>query len=233
MERIKSGIAGIDEIIGGIPAGRTVLVTGEPGCGKTILGLQFARSCCDQGLKTVYITSEEDAGDLKFQAKGLGWDLDALEKKDLLSIVELTGKRVESIDRANKMATAVRTGQFSNVLEHAPDETQVLVFDSLGTYAAKVDQYQFKDQLDLLVYMLKELDVTALIILDAATSRNFQDSAEYAVYGALRLVKRDNPYTGERERAIDVVKMRGTKTPIKLLPYEIGKDGIALTTGQS
>ena len=42
MNRIKTGISGLDERIDGIPSGKTILLTGEPGTGKTIFGLQFA-----------------------------------------------------------------------------------------------------------------------------------------------------------------------------------------------
>ena len=61
MERIKTGINGIDGFTGGFPIGRTLLITGDAGSGKTIFGLQFAYNCCLQNLKTVYITTEEDA----------------------------------------------------------------------------------------------------------------------------------------------------------------------------
>ena len=67
MKRIKSGIEGIDGITNGFPMGRSMLVTGDAGSGKTIFGLQFARSSCVQGYKTVYITTEEDASDLYTQ----------------------------------------------------------------------------------------------------------------------------------------------------------------------
>lgn len=40
----------------------------------------------------------------------------------------------------------------------------------------------------------------------------------------------DDPFTSARERAMDVVKMRSTKTPVELLSYEIGKGGIRLTS---
>ena len=41
-------------------------------------------------------------------------------------------------------------------------------------------------------------------------------------------MKRENPYTGQRERIMDIVKMRSTKTPIEFLTYIIGSDGIEI-----
>ena len=41
MERIKTGVDGLDDIIEGFPKGKTILITGDPGCGKTIFSLAF------------------------------------------------------------------------------------------------------------------------------------------------------------------------------------------------
>ncbi|MCC7551310.1 MAG: recombinase, partial [Methanobacterium sp.] len=69
MERIKTGIEGIDQFTGGLPRGKTILITGDAGSGKTIFGLQFALTSCQQNLKTVYITTEEDSKDLFIQGE--------------------------------------------------------------------------------------------------------------------------------------------------------------------
>ena len=229
MELIKTGIEGLSGVLGGIPEGKSVLLTGEAGCGKTVFGLQFARSCCEQGLRTVYLTSEETAADMRTQGRTLGWDLEALEKNGGLRFVELLGKRTQEIEISVRIGTEVQKGNFAGLIRHLPEDTQVLIIDSLGPYAADVTPYTFKDQFDLLVYNLAERGITTLAILDAATSSHFDDMAMYSVHGAIRLLKRDNPFTGARERAMDIVKMRATRTPVELLPYEIGKGGIGLT----
>lgn len=230
MERVKIGIKELDDLFGGIPTGRTTLLTGEAGCGKTVLGLQFARSGCEQGLRTVYLSSEEIATDLRLQGTALGWDLGELEKKGLLTFVELLGKRTKQIELSVRIGSDIAKGNFAGLIEHIPEGTQLLVIDSLGPYAADVTAYDFKDQFDLLLYNLAERGITCLTILDAATSQHFDDMAMYSVYGAIRLLRRDNPFTGRRERAMEIVKMRSTATPVELLSYKIGKDGIKLTS---
>ena len=227
MERVKIGIKELDDVFEGVPSGRTTLVTGEAGCGKTVLGLQFARSGCEQGMKTVYLSSEETAADLRLQCTALGWDL---EKKGLLTFVELLGKRTKQIELSVRIGSDVAKGNFAGLIDHIPEGTQLLVIDSLGPYAADVTAYDFKDQFDLLLYNLSERGITCLVILDAATSKHFDDMAMYSVYGAIRLLRRDNPFTGRRERAMEIVKMRSTATPVDLLSYKIGKGGIKLTT---
>ena len=73
MDRIKTGIKELDTMIGGFPVGKTVLITGDAGSGKTIFGLQFANISCIEGKKTVYISTEESAEDLRQQGKSFGW----------------------------------------------------------------------------------------------------------------------------------------------------------------
>ncbi|MDP3623344.1 MAG: ATPase domain-containing protein, partial [Methanobacteriaceae archaeon] len=65
-------------------------------------------------------------------------------------------------------------------------------------------------------------------ILDSSTSHEYNELALFSVYGAIRLMKRENPYTGQRERIMDIVKMRSTKTPIEFITYDIGSDGIEI-----
>jgi len=198
MKRIKSGIEGIDGITNGFPMGRSMLVTGDAGSGKTIFGLQFARSSCIQGYKTVYITTEEDASDLYTQGDTFNWDLKSYTENGLLSFNELAGN------------------------------TQTVIIDNIGSYTAKLTPYEFRDRFDLLIYDLKIRDITALVILDSATSNEFNEIALFSVYGALRLMKRENPYTGRRERVMDIMKMRSTKTPTQFISYEINSNGISV-----
>ncbi len=43
-------------------------------------------------------------------------------------------------------------------------------------------------------------------------------------------MKRENPYTGRRERVMDIIKVRSTKTPTQFLTYEIGSNGIVINS---
>ncbi|HEX3012804.1 MAG TPA: ATPase domain-containing protein, partial [Methanobacterium sp.] len=108
------------------------------------------------------------------------------------------------------------------------EDVEVIILDSLGSYTAKLTPYEFRDRFDLLVYELKKRDITALIILDSATSHEFNELALFSVYGAIKLMKRENPYTGRRERVMDIVKMRSTKTPTQFMTYEINSNGIEI-----
>lgn len=228
MERIKTGIDGIDEITGGFPIGRTILVTGEPGSGKTIFGLQFANNCCLQNLKTTYITTEEDTEDLFTQSSAFGWDMNHYMDEGLFEIIELSQSRAELTEAEIKIEIESIKGNFTKLVDSVPHDVNAIVLDNLGSYTAKLTPYEFRARLDLLVYQLKKRNITTLAILDSAVSREFNDNALYSSYGAIKLMKRENPYTGQRERVMDFVKMRSTKTPTQFLTYDIESDGIKL-----
>jgi KaiC/GvpD/RAD55 family RecA-like ATPase len=230
MQRIKSGIDGLDEALEGLPTGKTCLLTGDAGSGKTIFGLQFANQCCVNGLKTVYLSTEEIPRDLKLQASSFGWDFEGHEKKGLLTFVEMLGPRMSELESAMSISLEAKKGNFEGLLEAIPEGTQVLVIDSLGSHTAKLTPREFKDRMDLLVYQLNKREITTMLILDSATSKEYNNLALFSVYGAIVLKKRENPYTGRRERVMDVVKMRNTKTPLQLLTFNIGAGGLLIST---
>ncbi len=230
MERIKTGLSELDLIIEGFPVGKTILLTGDPGTGKTIFGLQFANTSCEEGQRTVYISTEENASDLRLQGKSFGWDFEILEKKGLLKFIELAGNRAEEIETALSISMDAVKGNFARLLEQMPQDTKILIIDSLGSHAANLTASEFRDRFDLLIHNLAGMGITALVILDSVTSKEFNDIALFSACGAIQLMKRENPYTGRRERVMDIVKMRNSRTPVQLLSYEITSNGIIITS---
>src|SRR3990172_8111801 len=85
-KRISTGIQGLDAVIsGGLLKGRTHLVSGGPGAGKSIFALQFVLSGLKSGSKCVYVAINEQPEDLVATAKLLGWNFDgACASKKLL-----------------------------------------------------------------------------------------------------------------------------------------------------
>jgi KaiC/GvpD/RAD55 family RecA-like ATPase len=229
-DRIETGIEKLDQLMGGFPKGRTVLVTGDAGTGKTIFGLQFADTCCKTGLKTILIATEECVEDLKAQSLSFGWDCHKNTKDGHLTFIELAAGRFQEIQAAMSINIAVNKGNFDSLIEALPKGTQVLIIDSLGSHTADLTPRNFKDRLDVLVHQLNERNITTMLMLDSATSREYNDLALFSVYGAIVMMKRENPYTGRRERVMDIVKMRNTATPIQLLTFDITPHGIAITT---
>jgi replicative DNA helicase len=88
LEKALTGIAGLDEVtFGGLPRGRATLICGSPGCGKTMLGVEFlvngARMYSEPG---VFVAFEETQQELVANAASLKFDLDQLSRAGMLAI---------------------------------------------------------------------------------------------------------------------------------------------------
>ena len=91
IKRIKTGVKGFDELVqGGIPEGYNVLLSGSPGTGKTIFGMEFLKNGAlrfnEPGL---FITFEETPKNLIIQAKQIGMDLKKLRENNKIIIKTL------------------------------------------------------------------------------------------------------------------------------------------------
>jgi circadian clock protein KaiC len=88
MELVATGIAGLDEVLGGgFPRENIVLLNGAPGAGKTILGLQFVRHGVEHGEPGVIFTFEQFPEMIYRDAHALGWDFRELERDGKLRVI--------------------------------------------------------------------------------------------------------------------------------------------------
>src|SRR5580698_11166625 len=78
-EVISTGIAGLDNVLnGGFPRGHFFLVQGEPGAGKTTLGLQFLMAGTGNGEPVLYVTMSESEREIRKIARSHRWSLDGI-----------------------------------------------------------------------------------------------------------------------------------------------------------
>src|SRR5580698_9371937 len=86
-ELASTGIPGLDLVLnGGLPKNRMYLIEGDPGSGKTTLGLQFLRAGIERGEKVLYVTLSETKSELMAVAASHGWDLDAMVIHELSAL---------------------------------------------------------------------------------------------------------------------------------------------------
>src|SRR5947209_20029740 len=86
MSLVSTGVEGLDEIIGGgLPPSRLYLVQGNPGSGKTTLGLQFLLEGFRRGETGLYVSLSETKNELRGVAESHGWDIGQMPIFDLLS----------------------------------------------------------------------------------------------------------------------------------------------------
>src|SRR5262245_31163042 len=97
LPKIPTGIQGFDEITnGGLPVGRTTLVCGGPGTGKTLFALEFPlRGITDWNEPAVCMTFEETAEELTTNLGSLGYDLNKLVKSKKLAVDHVRVERRE------------------------------------------------------------------------------------------------------------------------------------------
>src|SRR5450432_3420008 len=83
VTKTLTGIQGFDEIThGGLPGGRTTLVMGGPGCGKTVFALQSLATNAHRTKEAgIFVAFEENTRQIIANAATFGWNLPALERK--------------------------------------------------------------------------------------------------------------------------------------------------------
>jgi circadian clock protein KaiC len=226
-ERVPTGIVGLDHVIeGGLPKGRSFLITGEPGTGKTIFALQFLVEGLKRGEKGIYVTADESPVDLLEQAASLGWDLEPrVEAKELailnagayLSAPSGSG-RERQIDVQKAVADlASFVGQIG---------AKRLVLDPAGPFVLLRDSNaRIQDQTRLLIKLLRSSMQTTNVLTSYAVPRTGERSMhgieEYLVAGAvvLELIWQN----GALARSLIVEKMRCTDVKPTQLGFDVIK----------
>ena len=229
LERVEVGIPGFDSLaLGGLPRGRTTLVAGGTGSGKTVFGLQFLASGAREfGEPGVLVTFAERPDDLIANSESFGWDLRGLVGDGRLVIV----------DAAPDLG-AVVTGRFdlgglSARIAHALArvEGKRLVLDPIdalltGFAAAGEVRRAFA----AMVRELRPLGATTLLAAERSGERGYvarYGAEEFAVDNVVLL--RNDLDAEYRRRTIEVLKLRGAEHGKGEFPFVINpKAGIEL-----
>ena len=229
MERIPTGIAELDEkISGGYPMGKAILITGAPGTGKTIFGLHFLYKSCTDGRKCTLIATEEMTEDILAEAGMLGLDLRPYTDSGQLIIDCVLETRTKSTKMAAQFGAGFEVTEM-DILERVqsvPDDIEVVVIDNIGVFALDLTIKEFRNKIDTINHTLSCKGYTTLFIMDETAYELTHMLAEYSVYGSIKLMIKENPYTGMRERYIDIPKMRGTHISLELSVFDITSKGI-------
>jgi len=130
VDRVSTGISEFDAMVdGGFPRGSTVLLTGQPGTGKSIFALQFICNGIKQGENGIYIYAESHVDSLKAQAKEMGFDLEQLQRdgKLILINIPLVKKKFDILYAVQEARDRI--------------DAKRVVFDSLATFAVNLDLF--------------------------------------------------------------------------------------------
>ena len=81
---VKTGVDGLDDVLGGgLASNRLYLVEGDPGAGKTTLGLQFLLAGKARGERGMYVSLSETREELRVVAASHGWSLEGVSVTEL------------------------------------------------------------------------------------------------------------------------------------------------------
>src|SRR5919198_3255384 len=96
IHKMPTGIPGFDLIaLGGLSVGRTTLVTGAAGSGKTIFSCQFLAEGIRAGEGAVFVTFEESPSDIPQNVASMGWDIAAWESEARWAFVDASPQPTE------------------------------------------------------------------------------------------------------------------------------------------
>ncbi len=216
VERTPTEITGLDELIeGGIPKGNLVVLTGDPGAGKTIFCLQYLYNGAFKHNETgVFISLEEKPEELMETAAIFGWDVEGMVKKGkiIMQTVELYDfdKLRDSIEDLVAKHKASRLIIDPGVIFHLYFEREL----------------DARKRILSLGKMLKKLNVTTVITNESTTGQHegLYGLEEYVADGVVLLyhTRVENRFV----RSIGILKMRDTKISDKLRPVRITAQGI-------
>jgi len=224
MEIIKTGIKGLDKLLGGgIPKGSVVTVSGPTGCGKSILGMNFIIGGAEQGEAGLYIPIENTKEEVLDQMKEFSWNIDFLEKAKKIFFLDYPPHEVDQfISKMNPVRELIETMGIERV-----------VIDSIMPIALQFNtDLERKRGFMRFIENIKKWNTTTLIISED-TPATTQDVLPATKYGIETLTDgwihiHYVFHEGRRERMIEVLKMRGVKHERRMALMEIGKGGVVV-----
>jgi circadian clock protein KaiC len=211
VTKADTGIDGLDDILeGGLTRGHVYLLEGEPGAGKTTVGLQFLLAGARAGESCLYITLSETEQELREGATSHRWSLDSAIKVCELLPPEslLAGEQHQSLLYASDLELGETTAQiFEAVKRENPTR---LVLDSLSEIRLLAQSsLRYRRQLLTIKHYFARIGITVLL-LDDLTSEATDKTVHSIAHGVIRLEEISPAYGAERRR-LRVVKYRGQK----------------------
>lgn len=222
QERASTGVAGLDDVLGGgLPANHVYLVEGDPGSGKTTLGLHFLLEGVRHDEKGLYVTLSETAAELRTVAASHGWDLHDVELFELVSSEGLSPELEQTILHPSQVELGETVRGVIEAVERL--RPRRVVFDSLSEMRLLAqDPLRYRRQVLALKKFFADQGCTVLL-LDDRSSRDADQQLHSIAHGVINLEQAVDQYGPERRR-LRVLKMRGIR-------FRGGEHDFTLDTG--
>ncbi len=231
VEKLPTGIVGFDQIAnGGLPRGRSTLLAGTAGSGKTVLALQFlARGVRDFQQPGVFVTFEEAPSDLMANVQSFAWDMEGMIRKKQIAVVDATPAPGEVV---------IETGEFDLSALMARIECAVrevngkrVILDAVGAlFPQFADSNLLRRELHRIHAGMRRLDVTTLVTMERT-----EEDGPVGRFGVEEFVSdnvilvRNRIEQEKRRRTIEILKFRGTTHQKGEYPFTIDpEDGVTI-----
>jgi circadian clock protein KaiC len=227
LEKSPTGIDGLDEItFGGLPKGRTTLICGSAGCGKTLLAMEFLlRGALQYNEPGVFISFEETEKELSVNISSLGYDLKDLirKKKIFVDFIHLEKSEIEETGDYDLEGLFIRLGYAIDSIG-----AKRVVIDTIESlFSGFTNEFILRAELRRLFRWLKEKGVTAVISGERGTNTlTRQGLEEYVSDCVIVLDHRVNDQVSTRR--MRVVKYRGSVHGTNEYPFLIDNTGFSV-----
>lgn len=194
---------------GGLPRDRIYLLQGDPGVGKTTVGLQFLRAGVAAGERCLYIALSESRPEIEAVVSSHGWKLDGIDVIELSALeqsasLEAENTLFEPSEVELHETTRVLLGEVERI---KPDR---VVFDSLSELRLLAQSaLRYRRQILALKQYFADKQITVLL-LDDRTSAPEDLQLQSLAHGVITL-EQTPPLYGEDRRRLRVVKLRGRR----------------------
>jgi len=235
MNRVKTSIPGFDELVeGGFPEGRSFLITGATGTGKTIFATQFLVNGIKQNEPGVYLTLDERPELIREDMLRFSWNLRKMEDDGMLKIVDGTMAKLgmPSDEEFSLPATGFDLDKLLLELMRAIKKVKAkrVVIDSIPALGLNFEnEHEVRKAVLKIVYLLSRAGVTTVF-----TTEINEDSKQLGKYGVEEFVA-DGVivlhYMGigtQSNRTLHIRKMRATKHSEDLHPIQITDSGMKI-----
>jgi circadian clock protein KaiC len=218
-QRVSTGIARLDEMLGGhgVFRGSSVLVSGAPGTGKSSIAAKLVETACQRGERALFFAYEESNAQIIRNMRSIGIDLEAWVKRGLL-IIHSSRPTLQGLEQhLVMMHDLVRTF-----------DPAVVAVDPISNLTMANEDAEVKPTLMRLFDFLKKDQITA--VFTSLTGRGDDEDSQLGVSSLMDtwLLLRNVEFSGEHNRTIFVRKSRGMAHSNQVREFILSDSGIGL-----
>ena len=227
LAKSLTGISGFDEIsAGGLPKGRTSIVCGGPGCGKTMFGVEFlVRGALEFGEPGVLMAFEESPEDIAKNVSSLGFDIEDLSKRKklFLDFISVEPNEVKESGDYDLEGLFIRLQSAINAVG-----AKRVMFDTLEALFSGFSNPQIlRAEFRRLFRWLKDRGLTTIITAERGDGNLTRYGLEEYVSDCVILL--DHRIKDQvSERRLRIVKYCGTRHGADEYPFLVDERGMSI-----